>query len=571
MKIALAQINPIVGDLEYNFKLIVENVKKARAEKVDLLVLPELAILGYPPKDLLLKPNFLIRQDYYLKELAVYTDDDFGILVGAATANPSFGKKLFNSLILLYKGEHVAVGSKTLLPNYDVFDETRYFEPSPATTVVDFKGVKLGLSICEDIWIEAYPSMYTRDPIADMVLAGVDLIINSAASPFVYDKPKRRENLLSNAARKYKKPIIYVNQVGANDQLIFDGSSLSLDTNGEVIDRLKAFEQDFKVIDTASLIIRAKNDCELHSTKLKPSIDEENNQDLSSVRKAITLGIRDFVKKCGFEKAILGVSGGIDSALVAALAVDALGAENVYVVSMPSQFTSQQSIDDAIKLAKNLGLLKDADDAHKTKLANGDHFEIVSIEAMHEMVQKLMPQVKDHSADENIQARLRAVLLMAFSNTLNAILLNTGNKSETAVGYSTIYGDSCGGLAVISDVLKTTVYRMANEINKDKEVIPQSIIDRAPSAELRPDQHDQESLPPYDVLDKIILLYVQEMKSAQEIIDTGFDEALVFKILNMIDRAEHKRQQGPPGLKVAGKAFGLGRRMPIAHRFKDAV
>lgn len=572
MKIALAQINPIVGDLEHNFKIIVDNIQKARKAKVELLVLPELSLLGYPPKDLLLKEDFFKKQNYYIDELAIYTDEDFAILLGVASKNGAYGKKLFNSLVFLHEGKVKTTASKSLLPNYDVFDETRYFEAAKSPTVIDYKDIKFGLSICEDIWIEAYPSMYTRDPIGEMVGDGADIIINAAASPFVTDKPKRRERLLSNAAKRYKKPIIYVNQIGANDQLIFDGRSLILNKRGDLLHSLKSFEEDFYVVDTCDLAVDEKfvgNKVEYLSTDLEPSLDEVTKVNLSDIKNALVLGVRDYVHKCGFEDIVLGLSGGIDSALVLALATEALGAEHVHAISMPSKYTSQESIDYAIELAQNLGLLKASEDPHKAKIKEGAKFEIIPITDLHSEIHDLMPQVIDHQADENIQSRLRGNILMAFSNTMQAMLLNTGNKSEIAVGYCTLYGDTCGGLSVIGDLLKTTVFKLSEFINEDaaREIIPQKIIDRPPTAELKADQCDQDTLPPYELLDKIILLYVQEMRSVDEIVKHGVDEQTVLRVLNMIDRAEYKRQQLPPALKIAGKAFGTGRRMSIAQRF----
>lgn len=568
MKIALAQVNPVVGDIEHNFNLIVEAIKRARQAKAELIIFPELVLLGYPPKDLLLKESFVKEQNYYLAELALYSDDDFAIIVGAGSSNGSLGKKLFNSLVFMHQGKCEHTAHKSLLPNYDVFDETRYFESSEKASIIEYKGIKFGLSICEDIWIEAYPSLYHKDPIADMVAQGAEVILNAAASPFVTDKPERRKRLLANAAKKYKRPILYVNQVGANDQLIFDGASLVIDGRAEIAHELKSFEEDMLIFDSADLKIK-----EIHSSQalepvdLKPSIEEQDAIDFAKLKQALVLGIKDFVHKTGFKKVIVGLSGGVDSALVAALAVEALGKENVYAVSMPSKYSSDHSVTDAVALARNLGLLANKNEPEKTKILKGDHFEIISIKALHDCMHGLILNLDDY-ADENMQPRLRANILMTLSNSIRAMLLNTGNKSEVAVGYSTIYGDTCGGLAVIGDLFKTTVYKLCDFINKDQEIIPQSILDKPPSAELKPGQLDQDTLPDYDVLDKIILLYIQEMKSLNEIVDAGFEKETVAKVLNMIDRSEFKRQQLPPSLKIAGKAFGSGRRMSIAQGYK---
>lgn len=563
MKIAVAQINPIIGNLEYNFNLILSFVKKAREQSVNLLVLPELSLIGYPPKDLVLKPVILKRQNHYMDELKLYTDEDFSILVGGISKNEGFGKKYLNSLYFLSEGEIKSVAHKTLLPNYDVFDETRYFEPSKSTTVIDYKGKKIGLSICEDIWIEAYPSMYSKDPITELVSKDAEIIINIAASPFVTDKPIRRKKILANVAKKHNVAIIYANQVGGNDQLIFDGASMLINSHGELVHRLKEFEEDFYSYEISELLLEKQDPNQenpLESTQLEPSIDENQKIDLEKVRKALVLGLRDYVLKSGFKKIILGLSGGIDSALVAVLAVEALGAQNVYTVMMPSRHTSKRSIDDAQKLAKNLNL-------------HGDNFQVLPIEELHQGLSKLIPDMSS-LAEENLQSRLRANILMTLSNTHHSMLLNTGNKSELAVGYCTLYGDTCGGIGVIADLLKTTVYRLSEHINSDAEskgkkaIIPNSIITKAPSAELKPNQTDQDTLPEYDLLDQIIMLYVQEMKSFDEIVEAGFDPETVAKILNLIDRNEYKRQQAPMPLKVTGKAFGQGRRMPIAQGFE---
>ncbi len=537
MKIALAQINPIIGAIEHNFKLILKQVEDAKKNKANLIIFPELSLLGYPPKDLILKHGLIEMQDHYIQELALYSDKEFGIIVGGISLNTSFGKKFYNSLFCLADGQLVQTAHKTLLPSYDVFDEWRYFEPAKEVSVWDFNGKKIGLSICEDIWIEAYPNLYNRNPIEDLIAKKADLVINASASPYSYGKAKIREDLMKTLISRYKVPILYVNQVGANDQLIFDGASMVLDSKGSLVVKAKQFSPDLIYIDSEVLAKENPND----------SYSEAH---ISEIEQALVLGIKDYVQKCGFSKVVLGLSGGVDSALVAYLAEKALGAKNVYAYMLPSEFTSEESLTDAKELAKNLGI----------------HYEIITIKDLHETMRKLISDLSP-LADENLQPRLRANILMAKANSLNAMLLATGNKSEIAVGYSTLYGDSCGALAVIGDLLKTKVYELVNYINENKEVIPSSIVNKAPSAELRHNQKDSDSLPDYEVLDQIIKLYVEDLRSLKAIIDLGFDAALVKRVLNMIDRAEYKRQQCPPILKVATKAFGVGRRMPVAQGF----
>lgn len=540
MKIALAQINPIVGAIEHNFKLILAQVELAKKNQANLIIFPELSLLGYPPKDLILKHGLIELQDHYIQELALYSDKDFGIIVGGISLNTNFGKKFRNSLFCLAEGQLKETAHKTLLPSYDVFDEWRYFEPAKEVTVWEFNNLKLGLSICEDIWLEAYPNLYNRNPIEDLIAKKADLVINASASPYSYGKAKIRENLMRTLIARYKVPILYVNQVGANDQLIFDGASMVLDSHGSLIAKAKQFSPDLLYINTETL----------NNKNPDTSYPEAH---ISEIEAALILGLKDYVEKCGFSTVVLGLSGGVDSALVAYLAKEALGAKNVYAYMLPSEFTSEASLVDAKELAVNLGI----------------NYEIISIKDLHETMRDLISDLSP-LADENLQPRLRANILMAKANSLNAMLLSTSNKSEIAVGYSTLYGDSCGAIAVIGDLLKTKVYELVDYINSKSlsEVIPQNIIDRAPSAELRHDQKDSDSLPDYTILDKIIKLYVEDLKSLKEIIDLGFDAALVKKVLNMIDRAEYKRQQSPPILKVATKAFGVGRRMPMAQGFR---
>jgi len=551
VKIALAQINPKIGDLKHNFNLIVANIKSAREAGAKILFLPELALLGYPPKDLLLKHGLLERQQYYLNELLLYTkDNDFAIVVGGISENKRYGKKLHNSLYCLEGGEIKLIASKTLLPNYDVFDETRYFEPAHGVEVYEYGGVKFGLSICEDIWIEAYPSMYSKDPVRDLLAAGADVIINASASPYAVGKPAMREKLLGGIAKRHAVPIVYVNQIGANDELVFDGNSMVFDAQAQLRYKMGEFIEQCLIIDTDELFTpRSASDMS------RIAKEQQESSETEQIRKALVLGLRDYAAKTGFGQVLLGVSGGIDSAVVASLAVEAMGAENVYLVMMPSEFTSKDSLEDAQALAKNLGIGK-------------DNYRVVPIKKLHQEMRSLLPDLSD-IADENIQPRLRAALLMAMANSLDAIVLSTGNKSEIAVGYCTLYGDTCGALSLIGDLLKNQVYDLAALINSSKrEIIPQRIIKREPTAELRHDQKDSDSLPTYDILDEVVYLYVQEMKTISEILEqTKLDKAQVTRILNMIDAAEHKRYQLPPVIKVAGKTFGAGRRMPIAHGY----
>jgi NAD+ synthase (glutamine-hydrolysing) len=541
MKISLAQINPIVGDLNYNFKKIIKSIEQAIQENSNLVVFPELALIGYPPKDLLLKTDLLSYQDRYLEELKLYTNKNFAVLIGGISRNPAYGKKLQNSVFCLADGKIDLVASKTLLPNYDVFDETRYFEPAKQASVWSWQNLKFGISICEDIWIEAYHTIYQKNPIEDLISQNCDLIINVSASPFETGKVETRKKLIGSLASKYQVPILYANQIGANDQLIFDGNSMIFDKNSNLVNQLKAFQEDHLTIDS-DILFQEK------SADILASSQSNKYRDLES---ALVLGTRDYLHKCGFKKAVLGLSGGVDSALVAYLAARALGPENVSAYMLASKFTSQDSINDAQILAKNLGI----------------NYQSLSIKTLHDQLKNLIVPLEG-LADENVQPRLRATILMAFANINNAMLLATSNKSEIAVGYSTLYGDTCGAIAVIGDLLKTEVYELVDFINSKEEIIPKSIIKKAPTAELRPDQKDSDSLPEYPILDRIIDAYVSRLQTVQEISDQGIDQDLVRRVLNLIDGAEYKRQQSPPVLKIAGKAFGAGRRMPVAQGFR---
>jgi NAD+ synthase (glutamine-hydrolysing) len=554
MKIALAQINTTVGAIPANSAKIVEFASRARAAGAALVIFPELAIIGYPPKDLLLKPRFIDDNLAALSNIASQTTG-IDVLVGYADRNSnSVGRSLFNAVALLRNGKIHARYFKTLLPTYDVFDESRYFEPGAVTAanqIFTLDNLSAGVSICEDLWNDdkliARP-LYHRNPIADLDAAGAQLLLNCSASPFVAGKQEFRAQLFSAQAKRFGKPLIVVNQVGGNDELVFDGNSIAFDAHGNIIAHAKDFEEDLVIVDL-----------DQYSTRRAQIATSSSG--IESIHKALILGLRDYVEKCRFKSVVLGLSGGIDSALTAALAVQALGPNRVVGVAMPSRFSSDHSINDARGLAKNLGI----------------EFHIVPIESPHDAYEKTLSPMF-HSSDsplgddlteQNIQARVRGVILMAFSNRYNHLLLTTGNKSELAVGYCTLYGDMCGGLAVISDVPKTTVWALARWINQQagRAIIPQSSIDKIPSAELRPNQTDQDSLPPYELLDAIIQAYVEEEKSAGEIIAAGYDAATVQRVIRMIDRSEYKRRQAAPGLKVTSRAFGFGRRMPIAQDY----
>ncbi len=544
MKIALAQINTTVGDLAGNEAKILAAYRRGVEAGVELVVFPELAVTGYPPRDLLLKRHFVQQNLEVLNRLAAATGQT-GMLVGFVGRNEAgVGREATNSTALLQSGKIVATRSKTLLPTYDVFDEDRYFQPATSNAPVDFNGRKVGLTICEDVWNdEAFwdERRYHANPPAQLVAAGATILFNNSASPWHLGKNETRHQMLSQLAAKTGRPLVYCNLVGGNDELVFDGASVVFNSQGQLVAHGKLFEEDFLVLDldTAQPV-------------LPPVVCGEEK-----VYRALVLGLRDYLHKCGFKSAVLGLSGGIDSALVAVLAVEALGKENVRGVSLPSQFSSQGSLDDARILAENLGI----------------RYDVVPIQPAFEAVKGQLGGVfaglKEDVAEENIQARLRGVILMALSNKFGSLLLTTGNKSEMAVGYCTLYGDMSGGLAVISDVPKMMVYRVSKWINREREIIPDASITKAPSAELRPDQKDQDSLPPYEILDAILEEYVVNLKTTRDIIALGFDEATVKRVVRLIDFSEYKRRQAAPGLKVTSKAFGVGRRIPIAQRYRD--
>jgi len=547
----MAQINPTVGDIAGNSRKIVDFAARARDSGAAVAVFPELCVIGYPPKDLLLRPQFVLDNLHAVQHIA---DRVRGIdaIIGFAQRNDGIGKPLYNAVAVVRDGRIRTTHCKSLLPTYDVFDESRYFEPGPTSedeNLIQIGDRVVGLSICEDLWNDdklIARQLYRENPIADLNAAGAEVLINSSASPFHVDKHEFRLRLFGEQAKRYAKPMIVVNQVGGNDELIFDGNSVAFDSRGTIIAHAKDFEEDLVVFDIPCGPERAT----VPASRGDPAA-------LEQIYKGLVLGLRDYVHKCGFKSVVLGLSGGIDSALTAALAVAALGKDRVVGVAMPSRFSSQHSIDDARQLAENLGI----------------EFHIVPIAGVHDAYEHTLAPVfantKPDVTEENLQARVRGALLMAFSNKFNHLLLTTGNKSELAVGYCTLYGDMCGGLAVISDVPKTTVWELSRYINRQaaRELIPVSSIDKVPSAELRPNQTDQDSLPPYDVLDQILYQYVEEERSAAEIIRNGFDEGTVLRVIRLIDRSEYKRRQAAPGLRVTGRAFGIGRRMPIAQNY----
>ncbi len=544
MKIALAQINTTVGDLAGNSTRILEAYQRGVGAGVELVVAPELALTGYPPRDLLLNPEFVRRNLAGLERLAAATDAT-GLLVGYVGQNDHRpGRETTNAVALLQHGRVLATRAKTLLPTYDVFDEDRYFEPAADNLPVEFNGQAVGLTVCEDVWNDEdfwRDRRYRRNPAVALVEAGARLLFNVSASPWHLGKSATRRAMLASLAAKSRCPLVYCNLVGGNDELVFDGSSLVLDGAGQLLAQGAAFAEDFLVVDTAA------------AAPVRPAtlVDEER------LHRALVLGLRDYLHKCGFNSAVLGLSGGIDSALTACLAVAALGREHVRGVSLPSQFSSTGSLEDARQLAANLGI----------------PYDVIPIQSAFETLKHQLAPVfagrPEDTTEENIQARLRGVILMALSNKFGSLLLTTGNKSELAVGYCTLYGDMCGGLAVISDVPKTMVYRLARWINREREIIPEASITKAPSAELRPNQTDQDSLPPYEVLDAILEAYVVEGKPAAAIVAAGFEPAAVKRVVRLIEASEYKRRQAAPGLKVTSKAFGVGRRIPVAQRYRE--
>ena len=546
MRIGLAQINTIVGDLTGNRQRILASYRDLVARGAELVLFPELAVCGYPPRDLLFKKRFVADVERAMHEIA-HEIGEVPALIGFAETNTTgVGRPAYNSGAFCHRGKIVKVARKCLLPTYDVFDEDRYFEPALEPTIVEFNGQRLGITICEDIWTHELVStrrLYHLDPVKWHAERNIDLMLNLSASPWHLAKNSVRRTLVSDTAKLCRCPVAYCTSVGGNDELIFEGRSVACDAHGRVIAGLAAYREDSCVVDFGA----ANATAALHPTY--------HQAEMADVHDALVLGLRDYAHKTGFKKALLGLSGGIDSAVVAVLAAEALGAENVIGISLPSTISSQHSKDDAAALARNLGL-----EYHTLPIAG-----VVS--AAEETLAPLFAGRPRDTAEENIQARARGLLLMAVSNKFNALLLTTGNKSELAVGYCTLYGDMCGGLAVISDVYKTQVYALARWINREREIIPQSSIDKAPSAELRPDQTDQDSLPPYDVLDSILKGYIEEGLARVDLVGRGFEPAVVNDVVRKVDLNEYKRKQAAPGLKITSLAFGVGRRIPIVQKY----
>ena len=554
VKIAVAQLNTTVGDFDGNKALILDAYHKAVALDAELVLTPELAITGYPPRDLVHRSRFVPANKEVLAAIAAEVGD-VPLITGFVDFNTSGrGKPFRNSAAVLHQGRIAQVVHKSLLPTYDVFDEDRYFEPADEIEPVVIKGMRLGITICEDIWTDDFlpQPLYQKQPPRELARQRIDLLINISASPFHLGKPAVRERMMSQLACELRVPIVYCNAVGGNDQLVFDGHSLVVDASGNIAARLAAFGEDLLIADCGLQIADSQ------TLKTNPKSEILNQKpDAAELHDALVLGLRDYAQKCGFTSCVLGLSGGIDSALVAVIAAEALGPQNVLGVSLPTVFSSQGSKDDARGLAQKLGI----------------QYETVAIQPAFESVKaQLAPLFAGRPEDiteENMQSRIRGLILMSISNKLGHLLLTTGNKSELAVGYCTIYGDMCGGLAVISDLPKTRVYEMSRWINREREIIPWASIEKPPSAELRPDQKDQDTLPEYDVLDGILELLVEQGKSVAETVARGFDEAVVRWVLRRVELNEWKRHQAAPGLKVTTKAFGIGRRMPIAQRFRE--
>jgi NAD+ synthase (glutamine-hydrolysing) len=543
MKIAIAQLNYHIGNFEGNLNKMLTAVAQAKAQHADIVLFGELSVCGYPTRDFLEFDDF-IRRCHASIEVLKAASDGVAIVVGSPTRNPvAAGKDLFNSAYFLYNGEIVGVQHKTLLPTYDIFDEYRYFEPASEFKVVEFKGKKIALSICEDIWnVGNENPLYTICPLDEMMDQKPDFILNLSASPFDHVHAETRIKIVRTNIERYKIPMFYANQTGAQTDIIFDGGSIVMSADGKVFDEMPYFEECLRVYDLEEV-----HKGGIHQPQVKDKI--------RLIHEALVMGIKDYFGKLGFKKAILGLSGGIDSALTVVLAVRALGAENVRVLLMPSQFSSDHSVNDARILAQNLGI----------------QYDLVPIQPMYEAFEAALKDqfwgLPFNVTEENIQARVRGTLLMAMSNKYGNILLNTTNKSEMAVGYGTLYGDMCGGIAVLGDVYKTEVYELARYVNKDKEIIPLNSIEKPPSAELRPGQKDSDSLPPYDILDKLLFQYIECRQGPAELVTMGFEEALVKRVLRMVNINEFKREQAPPVIRVSTKAFGMGRRMPIVGKY----
>jgi NAD+ synthase (glutamine-hydrolysing) len=567
MKVYVAQQNYHIGNFELNKQKMIGEVEKAIQKGADLVVFSELSVCGYPPRDFLEFEDFLLQTESTVNEIAKHSQS-IGILIGAPTRNPQKeGKDLFNSAILLFEGKIQGIAHKTLLPNYDIFDEYRYFEPAYNWNVIPFKGKKIAVTICEDIWNLGDNPLYRVCPMDELMKQSPDLMINISASPFDYDHDEDRKEVIRLNVMKYKLPMIYCNAVGAQTEIIFDGGSLVYTAGGRLKHELSYFGEDAVLVDSVDLV-GDETQVQHHHPKIEMDMrvakttDPEkiigyltNENNIAQIKSALIAGIRDYFSKLGFKKAILGSSGGIDSAVVLSLAVEALGAENVTAILMPSSFSSAHSVEDAKRLSERLG----------------NPYHVIGIGGIYDsFLQTLEPLFKDTTfgvAEENIQSRSRGNLLMAIANKFGYVLLNTSNKSELATGYGTLYGDMAGGLSVIGDLYKTQVYALARYINREQKIIPENILIKAPSAELRPNQKDSDSLPEYDVLDKLLYFYIERRKGPAEIIDMGFDEALVRKTLRMVNLNEYKRNQFCPIIRVSTKAFGVGRRLPIVAKY----
>ena len=540
MKAAIGQINTTIGDFEGNLAKIFDFIKRAQATSVDIIIFPEMSLCGYPPMDLLEQRTFVRENKKALRKLQQNVPDDIAVVAGYVTENPSLsGKPLINAASLILNGSIKLTQAKTLLPTFDVFDEARYFEPATEQALFSWKGYRIGIAICEDLWWETEPvpgARYPVDPVNGLLDMGMTFLAAPSASPFHYGKLSARKKLLAKISRTAGIPTLYANMVGGNDNLVFDGNSIITVNNGACAAWAKPFEEDLIVVETDAVC----SDIEVKADKYE------------EIRQALVLGIRDYLGKTGFSDVHLGLSGGVDSALVAVLAVQALGPEHVTCFALPSPYSSEASLEDAETVSKTLGC----------------RYEVLPIEnifsSFNESLGPVFAGKEVDITEENLQARIRGTLLMAFSNKWNSLLLTTGNKSELATGYCTLHGDMCGSLSVIGDLFKTDVYELCRHINREQAIIPESILTKPPSAELRPEQTDQDSLPPYEVLDEILGYYVLENKTKEDIVETGHDAELVGRVLGMVARAEYKRRQAPPVLKVSPRAFGTGRRIPVA-------
>jgi NAD+ synthase (glutamine-hydrolysing) len=550
MKIAVAQLNYMIGDFDGNFQKIKNAIEEAITQNIDLILFSELAVCGYPPRDFLEFKHFIDQCELDIQKICAVAQDKIAVVVGAPSRNPKKeGKDLYNSAYFIAKGKIQYIAHKTLLPTYDVFDEYRYFEPNHDFNIVEYKNKRIAISICEDIWdTGAENPLYKINPIAELAKHQPDILLNLSASPFNYNQAKKRIDVVRKNASQFNIPVFYCNCVGAQTELIFDGGSIVMNGNGDLIDELPYFEEAIGVYE-----IQAANEVK----KLNTTTQAQSKDEIQLIHDALICGIRDYFRKLGFKKAILGLSGGVDSALTLYLAVQALGAENVWSILMPSQYSTSHSVEDSLQLVQKLD----------------SPYKIIPIKEVFDTFNNILQPHFDGKpfdvTEENLQARIRGNYLMALSNKHGYILLNTTNKSEAAVGYGTLYGDMCGGIAVLADVYKTQIYAVCKYINRKEEIIPNHILTKAPSAELRPEQKDSDSLPDYGILDKILFEYIENRKGPDEIEDLGFEENLVTRVLKLVNRAEFKRHQTPPILRVSPKAFGSGRRLPIVGKYLE--